>query len=206
MIDAHHYSTFLLAALVLAVLPGPGLLYVLARSLGGGRRDGVHSSFGTLVGGMVHVFASAVGLSALILASSLAFSVVKYAGAAYLIYLGVRTLLSREQLHLDVEGVRGQNHAFRQGIVTELLNPKTALFFLAFIPQFVNPDAGGVFWQFVLLGTTSVVLNTLADLLVAAFAGPLGARLRLDPRFQRGRKVASGGAMIALGTYAAVER
>lgn len=142
MIDAHHYSTFLLAALVLAVLPGPGLLYVLARSLGGGRRDGVHSSFGTLVGGMVHVFASAVGLSALILASSLAFSVVKYAGAAYLIYLGVRTLLSREQLHLDVEGVRGQNHAFRQGIVTELLNPKTALFFLAFIPQFVNPDAG----------------------------------------------------------------
>ncbi|WP_102126584.1 LysE family translocator [Deinococcus planocerae] len=206
MLDPHQYGAFLAAALILAVLPGPGLLYVLARSLGGGRRDGVQSSFGTFFGGMFHVFASAAGLSALILASSLAFSVVKYAGAAYLIYLGVRTLLSKEQLHFDVEGARRQNHAFRQGIVTELLNPKTALFFLAFIPQFVNPEAGGVFWQFVLLGTTSVVLNTLADLVVAAFAGPLGSRLRLNARFQRGQKVASGGAMIALGTYAAVDR
>ncbi|WP_246580237.1 LysE family translocator [Deinococcus aestuarii] len=206
MLDAHQYGAFLLAALVLAVLPGPGLLYVLARSLGGGRRDGVQSSFGTLVGGMFHVFASAAGLSTLILASSLAFSLVKYAGAAYLIYLGVRTLLSKERLSLDVNGGPRPNHAFRQGVITELLNPKTALFFLAFVPQFVNPEAGGVFWQFVLLGTTSVVLNTLADLLVAAFAGPLGSRLRLNARFQRGQRVASGGAMIALGTYAAVDR
>ncbi|GBF05196.1 hypothetical protein DAERI_030362 [Deinococcus aerius] len=205
MVDPQQYGAFFLAALVLAALPGPGLLYVLARSLGGGRRDGVQSSLGTLVGGMFHVFASAAGLSALILASSVAFSVVKYAGAAYLIYLGVRTLLSRERLELDV-GAGRQRQAFTQGIITEMLNPKTALFFLAFIPQFVRADAGNVFWQFVLLGTTSVVLNTLADLLVAVFAGPLGSRLRLNARFQKGQRLASGGAMIALGTYAAVER
>lgn len=205
MVDPQQYGAFFLAALVLAALPGPGLLYVLARSLGGGRRDGVQSSLGTLVGGMFHVFASAAGLSALILASSVAFSVVKYAGAAYLIYLGVRTLLSRERLELDV-GAGQQRQAFTQGIITEMLNPKTALFFLAFIPQFVRADAGNVFWQFVLLGTTSVVLNTLADLLVAVFAGPLGSRLRLNARFQKGQRLASGGAMIVLGTYAAVER
>lgn len=205
MVDPQQYGAFFMAALVLAALPGPGLLYVLARSLGGGRRDGVRSSLGTFVGGMFHVFASAAGLSALILASSVAFSVVKYAGAAYLIYLGVRTLLSRERLELEVGAAR-QRQAFTQGIITEMLNPKTALFFLAFIPQFVRAEAGNVFWPFVLLGTTSVVLNTLADLLVAVFAGPLGSRLRLSARFQKGQRLASGGAMIALGTYAAVER
>lgn len=206
MIDLHQYGAFCLAALILAVLPGPGMLYVLARSLGGGRRDGFQSALGCGVGGMVHVVASAVGLSALVLASSLAFSVIKYVGAAYLIYLGIRTLLSREPLKLDAEGVPKQSRVFTQGVMTELLNPKTALFFLALIPQFVDPEAGSVFWQFVLLGTTSVVINTLNALLVAALAGPLGARLKVNARFQRRQRVATGGAMIALGTYVAVQK
>ncbi|EYB68031.1 hypothetical protein DEIPH_ctg029orf0036 [Deinococcus phoenicis] len=206
MVDPQQYGAFLLAALVLAVLPGPGLLYVLARSLSGGRREGVHSSLGTLVGGMVHVFAAAAGLSALILASSVAFSLVKYAGAAYLMFLGVRTLLTRAHAPLEAGATAAPQRAFAQGVMTELLNPKTALFFLALIPQFVRPEAGGVFWQFVVLGTTSVLLNTLADLLVAVFAGPLGSRLRRNARFQKGQRLASGGAMIALGTYAALER
>ena len=206
MIDPHQYGTFLIAAVVLALLPGPGLMYILARSLGGGRWAGIQSTLGTGVGGMVHVLASAVGLSALIMASSLAFSAVKYAGAAYLIYLGLRALLSKEEVGLGAVGPEHQRRLFTQGIMTELLNPKTALFFLAVIPQFVKPETGHVFGQFLLLGTTSVVVNTLNAMLVATLAGFLGTRLQGNPRFQRGQKVASGGAMIALGTYVAVER
>lgn len=206
MIDPHQYGAFLVAAVVLALLPGPGLMYILARSLGGGRWAGIQSALGTGAGGMVHVLASAVGLSALIMASSLAFSVVKYAGAAYLIYLGLRVLLSKEEVSLAAAAPERQSRLFTQGAMTELLNPKTALFFLAVIPQFVKPATGHVFGQFLLLGTTSVVVNTLNAMLVATLAGFLGARLQGNPRFQRGQKVASGGAMIALGTYVAVER
>lgn len=205
MIDLHQYGTFLVAAVVLALLPGPGLIYILARSLGGGRSEGYQSALGTGVGGLCHVVASAVGLSALILASSFAFSVIKYLGAAYLIYLGVQILLSKEQLKLDAESTGPHQSAFVQGAMTELLNPKTALFFLAVIPQFVNPEAGNLFWQFLLLGTTSIVINTLNALLVATLAGPLGNRLKTSPRFQRGQKLTTGGAMITLGTYVAVE-
>ena len=206
MIDPHQYGAFLVAAVVLALLPGPGLMYILARSLGGGRWAGIQSALGTGAGGMVHVLASAVGLSALIMASSLAFSVVKYAGAAYLIYLGLRVLLSKEEVSLAAAAPERQSRLFTQGAMTELLNPKTALFFLAVIPQFVKPATGHVFGQFLLLSTTSVVVNTLNAMLVATLAGFLGARLQGNPRFQRGQKVASGGAMIALGTYVAVER
>lgn len=155
---------------------------------------------------MVHVLASAVGLSAVIMASALAFSIVKYAGAAYLIYLGLRILLSQEDHGIDTAKAQPQSRAFTQGIMTELLNPKTALFFLAVIPQFVNPKSGNIFGQFLLLGSTSVVVNTLNAMLVATLAGFLGARLQGNPRFQRRQKMASGGAMIALGTYVAVER
>ena len=206
MVDPHQYGAFLLAAVVLAILPGPGVMYVLARSLAGGRWAGIQSALGAGTGGMVQVLASAVGLSALIMTSSLAFSVVKYAGAAYLIYLGLRTLLSKEEQHPDTVKTSGQHRVFVQGIMTELLNPKTALFFLAVIPQFINPKVGQVFWQFLLLGTTSVVVNTLNAILVATLAGFLGARLQGNARFQKRQKVVSGGAMIALGTYVAVER
>ncbi len=199
------FVTYLSAAFLLAVVPGPGMLYVLTRSLHGGRRQGVLSSFGTAIGGSFHVVAAAFGLSALLAASSLAFMVIKYAGAAYLIYLGVRMLLEKHEMILETDSGFAGN-PFTQGIITEILNPKTALFFLSFIPQFVTPDAGNVTLQFILLGTISVFLNTAADLVVTFFAGPLGEKLRSSRRWQTRQRVVTGSAMVGLGVYVAVKR
>ena len=196
-----HFSLFLAAAFLLAITPGPGIFYVLARSLAGGRREGMLSSLGTFLGGFVHVVAAALGISAILAASAVAFSAVKYAGAAYLIYLGIRMIQSRNQEL--IEPVAATGNAFSQGILTEVLNPKTALFFLSFIPQFIV-QSHNVFGQFLLLGTISVTLNTSADLLVAFFAGPLGQRLKDSARFRRRQRTASGLAMIGLGAWVAV--
>lgn len=199
----HRFALFLAAAVLLAITPGPGIFYVLARSLGGGRREGVNSSLGTLVGGMFHVFAAALGVSAILAASAVAFHTVKYAGAAYLLWMAVRMIRSRNsEMHVDASAPRAG--AFRQGIFTEVLNPKTALFFLSFIPQFIAPERGHVFLQFALLGLTSVVLNTSADLLVVLLAVPLERKLKSSVRFRRGQRVASGVGMIGLGVYVAV--
>jgi threonine/homoserine/homoserine lactone efflux protein len=204
MPDSAAFAVFLTAAVILALTPGPGIFYVLARSLQGGRRIGLASAFGTALGGLVHVTAAALGLSALLATSALAFSVVKYAGAAYLLYLGIRTLLLREAPPVAVAGPPAvARRAFYQGIATEVLNPKTALFFLAFIPQFINPH-GLVVVQFLLLGAISVLLNTSADLLVVTLAGPIGQRLQTRPRFRRGQQMFSGCMLLGLGTYVAL--
>ena len=135
MIDGTHLALFLSAALVLAATPGPGMLYVLGRTLHGGRREGVRSALGTLVGGSVHVVAAAFGLSAILATSAIAFAIVRYAGAAYLIYLGIAMLRSRH-MQIEMAAEAGATHGhFLQGITTEVLNPKTALFFLSFIPS-----------------------------------------------------------------------
>lgn len=202
MLDARLFAIFLAAATLLAVTPGPGIFYVLARSLAGGRREGFLSSAGTFVGGLVHVVAATVGLSAVLAASATAFAVVKYAGALYLLWLGVGMIRSRN-IAFEEATARPANHALRQGIVTEALNPKTALFFLSFIPQFVNPHLGHVVVQFLVLGFMSVSLNTAADLVVVSFAAPIGARLRTSPRFRRNQRVASGVAMMGLGAFVA---
>ena len=179
MIDGHRFSMFLGAATLLAVAPGPGMLYVLARTLAGGRREGVLSCLGTFLGGLTHVMAAATGLSIVLATSATAFAVVKYAGAAYLIYLGVRMILSaRDNPEAEIEIPRVPRNPFWQGIATEVLNPKTAIFFLAFIPQFVNRTSRGVFWQFLLLGSIAVALNTSCDLIVTFMAAPISARLR----------------------------
>jgi threonine/homoserine/homoserine lactone efflux protein len=199
--DKAHLSLFVAAAFLLAITPGPGIFYVLARSLAGGRREGSISALGTFVGGLVHVFAAALGISAILAASAIAFGVVKYLGAAYLIYLGIRTIQTRN-VHMDESAISSAPHdSFRQGIWTEVLNPKTALFFLAFIPQFVTASHGHVFWQFVFLGMLSVTLNTLADLTVASFAGLISDKLRANPLLQKRQRVASGAGMIGLGAY-----
>ena len=199
MPDAAHLAAFAAAAVVLAALPGPGMLYVLARSLAGGRRAGVRSSLGTAVGGLCHVLAAAVGLSALLMTSATAFALVRYAGALYLVALGVRTLLARGE-----SAPRAAPRAFRQGVLTELLNPKTALFFLTFLPQFVQPGRGPALAQLLVLGCASVGLNSTADVVVALLAGRLGERLRADGRWRRRQRTASGCALIALGGYAAL--
>src|SRR5579872_748409 len=154
MIDSHRFSLFLGAATLLAIAPGPGMLYVLARTLAGGRREGVLSCLGTFFGGFVHVLAAAAGLSIVLATSATAFAIVKYAGASYLIYLGVRMIVSAQRNQdAELPAPTGQvrKNPFWQGIATEVLNPKTAIFFLAFIPQFVSLANGGAFWQFLLL-------------------------------------------------------
>ena len=208
MIDTGRFGLFLTAALLLAIAPGPGMLYVLARSLAGGRREGVLSSLGTFVGGMVHVLAAAAGVSVILARSALAFATVKYAGAAYLCFLGVRMILEarRDTGFLPAEALAPVRNPFWQGIATEVLNPKTALFFLSFIPQFVDRANGHVFLQFLMLGTISVTLNTSADLVVTMFAGPLGKKIRSSARFGRTQRTATGAIMIGLGTYLAASK
>lgn len=209
MIDSTKVFLFLTAAVLLAVAPGPGMLYVLARSLAGGKREGVLSALGTFFGGMVHVFAAALGVSIILAKSALAFAAVKYLGAAYLGFLGVCMILdARKEKDADAAAVtaqatKPQRNPLWQGVATEVLNPKTALFFLSFIPQFVNRTHGHVFLQFVTLGTISVVMNTSADLIVIAMAGPLGERIRSSATFRRRQRTVTGAIMIGLGTYLA---
>jgi threonine/homoserine/homoserine lactone efflux protein len=198
---------FLTAAVLLAIAPGPGMLYVLARSLAGGKREGVLSAFGTFLGGMVHVIAAALGVSIILAKSALAFAAVKYVGAAYLCFLGVRMILDARRdngsVDLSEAASKPARNPLWQGVATEVLNPKTALFFLSFIPQFVARGEGHVFLQFVALGTISVVLNTTADLVVIALAGPLGERIRASATFRRRQRTVTGAIMIGLGTYLA---
>ncbi|OLE14697.1 MAG: hypothetical protein AUG89_00830 [Acidobacteria bacterium 13_1_20CM_4_56_7] len=207
MFDFTRITIFLTAALLLAIAPGPGMLYVLARSLAGGRREGVLSAFGTFLGGMVHVFAAALGLSIILARSAVAFAAVKYLGAAYLCFLGVRMILEARRDNADpgamLSTIQPQRNPLWQGVATEVLNPKTALFFLSFIPQFVSHTGGHIFLQFVTLGTISVVLNTTADLIVIAMAGPLGVRIRSSAVFRRRQRTVTGAIMIGLGTYLA---
>jgi threonine/homoserine/homoserine lactone efflux protein len=199
MPDRVHLSLFLAAALLLAVTPGPGIFYVLARSLAGGRREGTWSCLGTFLGGLVHVLGAALGLSAILATSAVAFGIVKYAGAAYLIYLGACMIRDREVR--EEAGVRSSGSPFRQGVWTEILNPKTALFFLAFLPQFVSPANGHLTLQFAFLGSISVTMNTSADLLVATFAGFISERLKANRNLQKRQRLVSGFGMIGLGIY-----
>ena len=202
--DSARFFIFLSAAILLAIAPGPGMLYVLARALGGGRREGLLSALGTFFGGMVHVFAAAAGVSIILARSAMAFAAVKYLGAGYLCFLGIRMILdARSDETISVAGLRPARNPLWQGMLTEVLNPKTALFFLSFIPQFVNRAHGRVFLQFVLLGIISVTLNTAADIVVTLLAGPLGQRIRGSARFRRRQRTLTGTVMIGLGAYLA---
>lgn len=204
MIDPHRFLVFLGAATLLAVAPGPGMLYVLARTVAGGRREGILSSFGTFFGGLVHVVAAATGLSLVLATSATAFALVKYVGALYLVYLGMRMLLSAShESNATIEIPSSHRNPFWQGIATEVLNPKTALFFLAFIPQFVTHDHGSVLWQFLVLGAISVTLNTTCDLIVTLLAAPISAKLQSSARLRRRQRTATGLTLIGLGAYVA---
>jgi len=202
--DSTHFLIFLSAAILLAIAPGPGMLYVLARTMGGGRREGLLSVLGTFFGGLVHVFAAAAGISIILAKSAMAFATVKYLGAGYLCFLGIRMMLdARKDEGISLAALPRVRSPLLQGIMTEMLNPKTALFFLSFIPQFVNRGHGHVFLQFALLGTLSVTLNTSADIVVTLLAGPLGQRIRGSARFRRRQRTLTGAVMIGLGSYLA---
>jgi threonine/homoserine/homoserine lactone efflux protein len=205
MFDSANLALFLAAALVVAVTPGPGIFYVAARTLAGGRDEGLASSVGTGLGGLVHVVAGAVGVSAIVMASAEAFTVLKFAGALYLVWLGIKTIREARLAAPARVGVTGARRAFREGIVVEALNPKTAAFFLAFIPQFVDP-AGDVALQFAVLGLVSVVLNTAADVVVAFMAARARTALVERPRVIRRIREGSGALICGLGVTLAFAR
>lgn len=205
MLDLTHLPLFFAAALVLAITPGPGIFYVAARTLAGGRAEGMASTFGTGLGGMVHVMAGSLGVSAIVLASAELFTALKLMGAVYLVWIGFRTFQSaRRESDAALAGETvatsvGPRRAFRDGVLVEATNPKTAVFFLAFIPQFVDLSRGHVALQFMALGFVSVALNTLADAMVILAASRIRDSATARPGLIRRLREVSGGVMVALG-------
>jgi threonine/homoserine/homoserine lactone efflux protein len=204
--SAHTTALFAVTALALLVIPGPAVLYIVTRSIDQGRRAGLASVVGIHTGTIVHVAAAAAGLSALLLASASAFTALKLAGAAYLVALGVRKLMHRGNDDADGSEVApvALRHVYTQGIIVNVLNPKTALFFVAFLPQFVDPARGAVAGQIVFLGTLFIVLGLCSDSCYALLAEVFGRRLRSSARFVRRRDVFSGCMYIGLGVVAAI--
>jgi threonine/homoserine/homoserine lactone efflux protein len=206
MPDAPTFALFVAAALVMLIVPGPSVLYIVARSVEGGRTAGFVSVLGVQTGALVHIAFAAVGLSAILASSAVAFSVVKWLGAAYLIWLGFRRIFGGEEDDdVAVEPER-LSRVFSQGVIVNTLNPKTALFFLAFLPQFVDPSRGAAWAQILLLGATFVVLALCSDGLYALLSGTAGGWLRRRMEgadFRRGQRYVSGGVLIALGAVAA---
>ena len=198
---------FAAAAMALIVVPGPAVLYIVAQSIDRGRLAGVVSALGVAVGGLVHVTAAAVGLSSLLVSSATAFNVVKYAGAAYLIGLGLWTLLRKpESRSVEIPRERKLSRRFWQGVVVNILNPKTALFFFAFLPQFVDPEAGSAAVQIGVLGLVFVTLAVASDSVWAFAAGTASERLRGNRRFLAVQRYVSGSVFCGLGALTAVAK
>jgi len=198
-------SFFITTALILVFTPGPNTIYIIARSVQQGRMAGIVSSLGVQVGGLFHTAAAALGVSALLLSSAMAFSVVKYVGAAYLIYLGFKTLLTRENV-AETETVEGKSlsRAFSQGVLVCLLNPKAALFFFAFLPQFVDAKRGSAATQIMFLGAIVVVLGALSDSIYALLSGSVSNLLRGNLRLLRSQRYFAGSVYIGLGAMTAL--
>jgi threonine/homoserine/homoserine lactone efflux protein len=206
--DASTFVLFVAAALVLLVVPGPSVLYIVARSIEGGRTAGFVSVLGVQTGAILHIAFATLGLSAILASSAVAFSVVKWLGAAYLVWLGLRQIFGRDEGddEVAVEPAR-LSRVFSQGVLVNTLNPKTALFFLAFLPQFVDPSRGAAWTQILLLGATFVILALCSDGLYALLSGTAGGWLRRKMKgasFRRGQRFISGSILIALGAVAAV--
>ena len=200
------FALFAAATMVLLIVPGPAVLYIVTRSVAQGRSAGLMSVLGVHVGSVVHVVFAAVGVSALLYASATAFTVVKYAGAAYLIFLGLQKLLSRRPTESAVADPPPTScrRLFAEGVVVNVLNPKTAIFFLAFLPQFVNPARGPVAPQIVMLGVCFIALGIASDGTYALLASALAGRLRRTPRARRVLDRSSGVMLVGLGAAAAL--
>ncbi|HKN75598.1 MAG TPA: LysE family translocator [Candidatus Acidoferrum sp.] len=204
MFPSHSQLLFFIgtAALLLAI-PGPAVLYIVGRSIGQSRNAGLVSALGIGVGTLIHTAAAAVGLSALLVSSAVAFSVVKYLGAAYLVYLGVQRLRNKESLAAAASDSAAPRvtlaRVFSQGILVNVLNPKTALFFFAFLPQFIDPVRGHVAIQILSLGILFACMGTTSDSLWALFSGSVAGWLRGNQRWMRNERYVSGGVLISLG-------
>ncbi|HEX8878787.1 MAG TPA: LysE family translocator [Candidatus Acidoferrum sp.] len=195
---------FVTGAAVLLVIPGPAVTYVVSRSIGHGRAAGLVSVLGIVAGTLCHVVAAALGISAVLASSALAFPFVKYLGAGYLIYLGIKTLRTSDQPSLEADsGGTGLARIFGQGFLVNLFNPKTALFFLAFLPQFVDPARGHVTLQILQLGMLFALMGWCSDSTYALIAGSVAERLRGSLRLRRIQRKVSAGGLIALGLASA---
>lgn len=191
-----------MAALVLLVIPGPSVLYVITRSIDQGRSAGIVSVLGNAIGSIILSIAAAVGLSAILASSAIAFNIVKYLGAAYLIYLGISRLLSKEEQTTDITVSRQRLlHIFTQGVIVSVLNPKTALFFLAFVPQFIDVSAGGVWEQTLFFGLLLVLLGVMTDSIYALLAGSLGIWLKGRGVSGKRMRYLSSGIYMVLGAF-----
>jgi len=206
MPQPNQLQLFVVASLALLVVPGPAVLYIVARSMHQGRAAGIASVVGVQVGAFVHIVAAAFGLSALLLSSAVAYGVVKYLGAAYLIYLGLRQVFSREVARPASSALEPEPlwRVFAQGIIVNVLNPKTALFFFAFLPQFVDPVRGPVAMQILFFGALFIGLAMVSDGTYAALAGSLGNWLRHSRRFWKGQRLFAGVVYVGLGLAAAL--
>jgi threonine/homoserine/homoserine lactone efflux protein len=205
MPDLNGLGMFVFVAFALAITPGPAVLYIVTRSISQGRAAGVVSCLGVALGGMAHVLAATVGLSAALATSALAFSVVKYAGAAYLVWLGVRRLTQAPEP--KVAETREQHslvRVFREGVIVNVLNPKTALFFLAFLPQFVTPSRGDVPIQCAALGGLFVLIALCTDTTWSLAASGAASWLRRHPAFVASERYVAGSVYLGLGLAAAV--
>ena len=204
MPDLSHMPLFILASVVLLVTPGPAVLYILARSVDQGRRAGLVSVCAIETGNLVHVLAATLGLSALLLSSAVAFTIVKYLGAAYLVYLGLRKIFSRRTVQATGNSQPQSLHRiFTQGVMVAALNPKTALFFVAFLPQFVDPSAGSVSLQLLTLGGLFVTMAIVTDSMYALLASTAGGWLKRNQSFLRADRYIVGSVYIGLGVTAA---
>jgi threonine/homoserine/homoserine lactone efflux protein len=198
-------ALFLTASIALLLVPGPAVLYIMTRSIDQGRAAGLASVAGIESATFVHILAAALGLSAILVSSALAFDIVKYVGAAYLIYLGIQKLRSKDED--DAETVvqkQSLTQIYKQGVIVNLLNPKTALFFFAFLPQFIEPSHGSVPLQVVLLGTIFVSIATITDGTYALVSSSLAGRLRGNKRFKQVQRYVSGTVYIGLGITTAL--
>jgi threonine/homoserine/homoserine lactone efflux protein len=205
MPDPTLWGLFIAASVVLLLTPGPAVLFIVARSIEQGRAAGLVSVLGIHLGTIVHITAAAAGLSAIIVSSALAFGVVKYLGAAYLVWIGVRTLLAKDAVSgTPAVSAEPLSRVFRDGFLVNLFNPKTAIFFLAFLPQFVDPARGALHWQILILGATFMGLGIVSDGIFALAAGTAGDFLRRNGRILRCQRWFAGTSFICLGVTAAL--
>jgi threonine/homoserine/homoserine lactone efflux protein len=204
MPSASTLAVFAAASFALIVVPGPSVLYIVGASISQGRRAGLTSMLGVQAGGLVHVFAAAIGVSALIASSAEAFNVVKFAGAAYLVYLGVQRIRHAGEDDHEQQAPRSHAHLFRQGVVVNILNPKVAIFFVAFLPQFIDPAAGTPGLQIIVLGLVFLLIAMISDGAYALLAGTAAEHLRGSFRSRQRLDRVSGTIIIGLGAVAAL--
>lgn len=205
MPDVSTLMIFIAATLALLLVPGPAVLYIIARGVDQGRMAGLASAVGIATGSLFHVVAAALGLSAILASSALAFSIVKYLGAAYLIFLGIRTLMTRPDMAEPIaRRPRTRRELFTQGVVVQVLNPKIALFFLAFLPQFVDPARGNVTLQTLFFGVLLMLMGLCTDSLYALVSGSAGDWLKRQPAFASAQRYVAGVVFIGLGVTTAL--